>query len=93
MAFNHSDTNRIAVYPNRPPKNELWGPSCVFSYFSRQARFKLRQMDYDIASWKMDRRRMLMVCWREGASGTDALVVAAGVFANHLRLFHLHAEV
>jgi hypothetical protein len=21
MAFNHSDTDRIAVYPNRPPKN------------------------------------------------------------------------
>ena len=23
MAFNHSDTDRIAVYPNRPPKKTM----------------------------------------------------------------------
>ena len=42
MAFNHSDTDRIAVYPNRPKKtmgylgNRRLGygaTSCVFSYF------------------------------------------------------------
>ena len=32
MAFNHSDTDRIAVYPNRlPPKNDgvSWKPEAV----------------------------------------------------------------
>ena len=32
MAFNHSDTDRIAVYPNRPPqKNDgaSWKPEAI----------------------------------------------------------------
>lgn len=41
MAFNHSDTDRIAVYPNRPQKTmgylgnlrlDCEFPICVFSY-------------------------------------------------------------
>ena len=42
MAFNHSDTDRITVYPNRPQKTmgylgnlrlDCEFPICVFSYF------------------------------------------------------------
>ena len=37
MAFNHSDTDRIAVYPNRPPKTNC-GVLVAFSLISRAKR-------------------------------------------------------